>query len=370
MSTLGSSRPVTLKQVASAAGVSYSTAGLVLNGRGNQVGVKKETQQAILEAARRLGYNPSSIARGLSGKRTQTIGILWSGGTPGLSTPISRLFAREAIQRGYNAHMVESFSDPQIIKATLRQFQQQRIDGVIIQLHFQSQDTWNELLTDKNLPALIRTFPAAVVAGNKLLHPTIDQVLQPIGEELGQALDHLATLGPIKPAFAGDLGTNPEKLSELIVQLKKRGYPEKSLLKFNCPIPGRQSPDIPWATLIDDLAIKIKAAECNLVICSSDELAAPLMLHLQAMGINIPQQIRIIGYNNLPLCEYLQPSLTSIDRDYPRVVQAACSLLFNRLEKGSDLPPATITVPSCLFLRASTGLPSPAKQDKAGRPSK
>lgn len=103
--------PPTLQEIAARAGVSPSTVGLVLNGRGDKLRISQRTQARIRQAAEELDYAPNYLARGLSGQRTQSMGIVWSLCGPHDAVGAVQYLAHQSYQRGYTALIAESLSD-------------------------------------------------------------------------------------------------------------------------------------------------------------------------------------------------------------------------------------------------------------------
>ncbi|MBE3143974.1 MAG: LacI family DNA-binding transcriptional regulator, partial [Planctomycetes bacterium] len=142
----------TIDDVAKVAGVSKSTVSRVLSG--NYTYIREETRQRVQEAIDQLNFRPSSIARSLTSKRTQTIGILISDiGNPFYSDVIHGV-EDVAIDRDYNVFLSNTNYDMDRGMALVRSFIDRRVDGVLIMSSTMS-DQWLEELARSRVPVVV-----------------------------------------------------------------------------------------------------------------------------------------------------------------------------------------------------------------------
>lgn len=129
-----------------------------------------ELRRRVHSVAKDAGYSPDPLARGLRGGKTHTIGVLWALSVPQVSSRFTRGVARLAHELAYQTLITDTMSDPEVIWQAIKQYQQRRVDGVIIQLPFGIK------LTAK-LIAAIRAFPAAVLVVDQFV-PELDEIDQ------------------------------------------------------------------------------------------------------------------------------------------------------------------------------------------------
>ncbi len=153
----------TIEDVAEAAGVSKSTVSRVLSG--NYTYIREETRQRVQDTINRLGFRPSSIARSLTSKRTQTIGILLSDiGNPFYADVIHGV-EDVAIEQNYNVFLGNTNYNMQRGLALVQSFIDRRVDGVLIMSSNMS-DEWLEELTRSGVPVVVVDWEVKAAQGN------------------------------------------------------------------------------------------------------------------------------------------------------------------------------------------------------------
>lgn len=342
MSSLSATPSPTLQEIAARAGVSASTVGLVLNGRGDKLRISQRTQARIRQAAEDLNYAPNYLARGLSGQRTQSVGIVWSLCGPHDSVGAVQYLAHQSYQRGYTAHIAESMSDTEPMTRVLRDFSRRMVDGVILQVGLKDcQDHATFLRQNAEWLKLLEGFHAVVLVTPDVLHLPYDRVEQSCRPAYGQAVDHLLRQGRRRWAMVSNDVVNYRKYHAIRSAMAERGLdatdfachyltclPDESglVMRSPVPVPGQSE------------RIRQALAEIDAVFCSSDNMAAVVMRWLQEAGRRVPEDIAVIGYNDQFLGTCLSPPLASIARNDLKVVEAAAELFFDRLENGASEP--------------------------------
>jgi DNA-binding LacI/PurR family transcriptional regulator len=184
---------VTASRIAEVAGVSAATVSLVLNRRGDDLRINRDTQQRVLEAARQLNYVPNYLARGLSGGSTRSIGVIWPlGGAPynaGIAYQLVQRFAK----RGYLTFQTDHLSDAKFTCRALVDLAQRRVDGLVFY-------AGAKILDNPEMPRLLGEFKSVVVISARDVPLDVDLILhdrRPPMRQIGKILPESHT----RPVF-------------------------------------------------------------------------------------------------------------------------------------------------------------------------
>lgn len=343
MSRVASAKPVTLRQVAELAGVGYSTAGLIMSGRGDQVGVKAETQQRVLEAAKELDYEPNHLARGLRGQGTRSIGLIWSLCGPHDAMGTVQYLAREAQMRGYFAHIAESFSELETVQSILADFVRRRVDGVIFQVPRAGPDATpgpngHSPLNDQTLPTplirLLESFKAVTLISEEPFETPFDSVFSRYDTAYDQAMARLMERGVRRFAFVSiDVQSDYSKFAALRETLRRHGASDESLCVVDWVFPVDAEVQEALACA-ESQGVLAALGAVDVIFCGNDNHAAMLIQCLARIGRRVPEDVAVIGYNDQVMSRCVQPPLASVSRSDRQVVEAAAQLLFSRIEGG------------------------------------
>ncbi|MBN1554349.1 MAG: LacI family DNA-binding transcriptional regulator [Phycisphaerae bacterium] len=299
----------TLKTIAAEAGLGLSTVGLILNGRGDELGIPQKTQQRAMDVARRQGYRPNSLALGLVGKSTQTVGLLLP------SSPFfpQNLSAQEIsirlYRKGYQTYLVDSLHDHDVILDALAEMAARRVDGVVF-------STTNHMLTPEILRAL-KPFPVTVLMSHEPLERGslwAHAIWETIQSGVDEMMDHFITTGRRKPMMAVNLGkSNLSKVAAFQTALTRHGLDaadEKAL--FNTPIHNPPRYDYYSYFLERFESQKLFSRDFDALFCTSDEGAAAAINYLEQHGRRVPEDVAVVGLNNAPWTRAMKPPLASI----------------------------------------------------------
>lgn len=309
-------KKITIKEVAKLSGVSITTVSLILNGNTEKFSPK--TVQKVLAAKEELGYQPDYFARQMITKETKTIGVL----VPDITNPFFSTLMRGIEDILYKQNFVtilcNADSDHQKEIEYLAELTRRGVDGFIIATSAVSTDAINENWKKQGRPFIVldqkksegfsdavRTddFRGGYLAGMHLLslgHQTIALVYPENPPE-----NVHARIEGFKSAL--DVYQIPhDQLILLPTQFSKQG--------------GYQI----TAELLDSAATGVFAL--------NDELAFGLYRGLEEAGKSIPEDYSIIGYDNIDMCEYIKPKLTTIAQPIFELGQTSAKLLLDRIQ--------------------------------------
>lgn len=340
----GPSSPPRSMDVARLAGVSQKTVSRVLN---NEPYVSEELRRRVLDAADRLGYRLNSAARALASGRTRSIGVVSLG--TALYGPASLLIGIERAARdtGYALRVVTTVEgDEAGVAGAVQSLLEQGVDGIVISEPIDE----GELALNVDVPVLVIGAPApfaaphivtAGVGADMLARAATEHLL-----DLGHAtVHHLA--GPQRWFAARD------RLAGWREALRQRGCGEPPV------VVGDWSAASGYAVggaLAADPAV-------TAVFAANDDMAIGLMRAMAEAGRRVPQDVSVVGYDDIPVAAYVTPPLTTVRQPFDAVATEGLGVLVHAIENpGSDAVRAS-DPPVELVVRASTG-PAPGGPDR------
>jgi LacI family transcriptional regulator len=334
--------PIRPKQidVARLAGVSRATVSFVLNERfDTRVPISEETRKKVIEAARRLGYEPNVLARSLKSGASRTIGFL----LPALHNPhyweILEGAEEQVTAHGYHLALVVSNLNPERELEALRSLFQQRLDGLILM------PTFMDMYPEELKALKERSIP--VVFTHSL--ERMDWVFPDIRAGAAQLMDHLLALGHRRIGFINGVARPNLSQARLEVYLEKTasaGLPPDQTLIRCC---GYQMEDGYQETL----ALLNLAEPPSAIWAINDLLAIGALRAIQDRGLHIPRDIALAGFDDITLAGQLTPPLTTVHMPSREMGQRTAGMLFTRLEQPS-LEPMQELLETWLVVREST----------------
>ena len=334
------SGPTKMSDIAKLAGVHASTVSRALAGSAL---VERSVRERIMKVAEEQGYVVNATARNLRLKRTQTLSVvipLHHETSQTLADPffVQMLghLADEITQRGYGMFLQKILPPTDNWLPTL--IASQRSDGIIVI----GQSTEHAALE----AAATRYAPLVVWGGHfeRQSYCTVgtDNVA---GARL--AVEHLLQAGRRRIVFLGDPSI-PE------ISLRHDGY-KLALAKgprgttTDRIVPAHMTAD----TAYEAMRAYIRAnAKFDAVFAATDVIAISAMRALAASGLSVPDEVAVVGFDDIPMAAHVHPSLTTVHQDLQRGARTLVDLLLRRIE-GEDTPSATM--PAELIVRESSG---------------
>lgn len=330
----------TIKDIAKASGVSVTTVSRALNGYSD---VNEKTRRKIIEVAEVLNYSPNSLARGLVMKKSKTIGLLVSGFN---KESIKDNFTFEvltginqfAAETDYDLVLFNTNSSKQREKTYAQLCKERRVDGAIIQ-GIKTDDPYLKEVVDSDIPCVLVDIP---IKTENVGYVTTDNVL---GAE--KAVSYLLELGHRHVAMI-----NGHEFA-FVSEERLQGY--KNVLK-SATIKFRKE----WVVngLFQESAAEEQARillesfpEITAIFCASDLMALGCIKAAQKLGRTVPEQLSVIGYDDILLASYVTPSLSTIAQNKALLGYSAAKLLIQMLE--GEAKPQSIIIETELIERES-----------------
>ncbi|MGY5764285.1 LacI family DNA-binding transcriptional regulator [Brachybacterium sp. DNPG3] len=343
-------RRVTIKDVAAEAGVSFKTVSNVLNRTGS---MRPETRDRVLAAMAELGFSVNASARSLKRGSSGLIGLAVIGFTQPFIPMLSQRIIDEARARGYNVIIDSYDGDMEEFQRTVGEMNMLPADGWIL---------FAGSPLGARLDALNQQLPY-VVAGDWLAHGRADHVTVPNADAVRVATGRLLDRGHRRIAL---LGGPP--LGELDLALLRSAIEGTGGLRakgFAQAFTDRGL-DIPWELLlpVEDVTYengvdgvrRLLALETgerpDAILCLNDAVGLGALRELARQGIRVPEDVAVVGFDNVTESAYSTPSLSTIDTDLEDFARAAVSMLVERIG-GHDGPARRYTTAFTLVERES-----------------
>lgn len=342
-----------IRDVARRAKVSTATVSRTIN---QVASVDAQLAKRVWKAIEELGYYPNRQARALVSGRSHVFGLIVSEITNPFFPEIVQTFETLAVEQCYEILLTSTIHDPKRMELAVRRMIEGRVDGVAI-LTFGMEEYLLEHLRFRNLPLVF------VDIGPKA--PRVSNIRVDYADGIRQAVQHLAALRHEKIGFIA----GPLTLKSAVA--RKEAF-ETSMREIGLPI----NPD--FVVEGDHRLEGGKQALQNIfelrerptaILCSNDMTAIGVMREAFELGIKVPQELSVIGFDDIRMAEFLTPPLTTVQMSQSELAKLAFEALLKEVKKETPAPEGTeYLLKTRLVLRSSTAFP-PGSKPKKLRPS-
>lgn len=333
ISEVGMSKRVTMTDVAQEAGVSLMTVSRVVN---KKDGVSDKTRQRVLEVVDALGYRPSSIARGLVTKHTNTLGIV----VPDIANPFFSSIARGAEQQAYaetySVFVGNTNEEPERERAILESLEDKRVDGILL---------CSSRLGEEELAEVVDRFPAVVLVSRKLDYDGCVGIIL-IADEFGGKLatQHLLQSGH------RNIGLIIGPQISHSTRGRFKGY-QTALEQTDIPY----NPD--WVRYCSPVVTQGKETahqllednpELTALFCHNDLVAVGAMQACTQLGLDVPGDVAIVGFDDIDLAAIVSPALTTLRVDRAGIGRTAMQMLLAQIKDCTETPREIVLQPELI----------------------
>jgi len=340
------SHTISLKTLADHLNLSPATVSLVINQAKAASSIPKETQDRIFAAAKELNYRPNFYARSLRTQRSFTIGILH----PDLSDYVALLTSGiedHLMREGYFYFAAGHRNNPDLIEEYPMIMMDRSVEGMIV------------IDTPVN-----HSFPLPVVAisGHRDI-PGVTNVILDHKRAAELALSHLTRMGHREIAFmkgpkvSSDSETRWQSICEVASAMGLTMRPELCVeMEFSTPFPDMGYPVVQ----------KLLAAEKRFtaLFAYNDVSAIGAIRALRDAGLEVPDDVAVIGFDDIPSAAYNTPSLTTIRQPLRRMGEIAAQTLLNRLRQGNGSTREVAVEPELVIRESTTNRLRPSGSSK------
>jgi LacI family transcriptional regulator len=312
---------VTMAHVARLAGVSPTTVSHVLSGK-RPVGAA--TQEGVLQAVSELGYRPNRVARSLRTRRSQMIAVI----VPDITNPfygvVTRGLADMLDEAGYRSYLCNTDASSQREHDFVADALDRGVEGIVMSLvHEDPSDV--AVIRRARVPLVLLT------DGEEI--PGFDHVMADDGAGARMATQHLIARGARRVAMiTGAAGTGVDRVKGYTDALAAAGLPyDPSLMREGGWIRdgGRDAM----------LSLMASVSPPDAVFCANDLMAIGAMDAARELGVRIPEDVALAGFDDIEAAALLTPPLTTVINPAYEVGQAAGRLILERMIEGEDAVP-------------------------------
>ncbi len=339
---------VTLQEIAERAGTSGVAAGRVLLGSGAQsVRVSEATANLIRTVAKELNYQPNQIAQQLAGKRSKLIGAIIDSNMPEVHRNIFSKMEAIASKKGYRFIIGQAHDSPKRLLEYIYDFQSRGVDAFISLSHdypFEAEELIKAIGAFKNslfvLPPCINADKVNYVGVDfyEGIHQAVKHLIEKNRRKISLLLYSSGSMSMVSRAEAykkaiKQLGIS--KSSDLICYMDTEKAGDNQYLR----------------SLLEKI---IKDHHTDAIVCVNDSIAARAIRVLKDMELSVPDDISIIGNDNLYWTGFMTPSITSIDQKPDELAEVAMKSIFQMIEGENIVKPFNFKVKPELIIRESS----------------
>ena len=327
------SRAANIFDVARLAGVSHQTVSRVLNDLPN---VRPATRARVEQAIAQLRYSPSPAARALVTRRTRTIGLVVPGTSDYGPSSITMHFNLAARTARYSVDTVTLLdADPSGVRGIVESLLRQRVDAVVL------------IVEDVTVLDIVQGLdlgvPFVAVAASARRGPAVVSIDQYRGARA--AVRHLIERGHSRILHVAGPPRSPDAIERL------RGWRDElsaHRLEARDPQHGDWSPRSGY-----DIGLALDLSDATAVFAANDHMAIGLLSALRERELRVPDEVSVVGFDDLPEAAYLYPPLTTVRQDFAALGSLIMQKVLLAIEEP-DTVTETTPLPTSLVVRAST----------------
>ena len=339
-------KAVSIQDIAEAAGVSHSTVSRALH---DSPLISPEVRGRIRSLAQEMGYTPNAVAQSLKGRRTNTVGLVITSISDPFLGRVVRGIEDVAQAAGVSLLLSVANNDPEREMEIIENFHRRRVDGVI-SVTAQIRGPYVERLAQINMPTVLI---------NQQAEPGASPLYSADADDYGgarQAVEHLLALGHRAIGYLGGRNrrqSNMRRLAGYRDALAAAGIAARD------DWAGTPAADTLRVDDVDEGRVMLPGllrAGISAVFCYNDLIAVGALLACRDLGMAVPGQLSIVGFDDVELARYVTPPLTTVHQPKLRLGETAMQMLLDLIE---ERPIANQVLPTDLVVRASTA-PAPA----------
>jgi LacI family transcriptional regulator len=315
---------LTIKEIAELCGVSHGTVDRALN---NRPGISQKTKNRILKVAQEFNYQPDFLAKSLATGTTKTIGLILFDLYNRSFSQLTNAIETESRQRGYFVNLLLTDKNIKTEQKAIEHLVNRKVDGIILMPINQGLD-FEQYLERFNIPI--------VTICNKLSdnwnYIGIDDrsaMRDAVHYVAGKSYDRIVYICP-PLAYRGqtNIYTQEERLEGLLEGMSQAGFTEPPVIVS----------EKDYIAALDRLKLNSKRTA---IMCSCDQYALETMNYLKEKGLRIPEDIGLMGFDNIDVLKYISPKLTTVHYNVEQMGQSAVDVLL-QAKDSREVPNAPL----------------------------
>ena len=337
-------KETTLKEIAETLGISITTVSKALK---NYSDVSEKTRKAVIALAEELSYTPNSFAVNLRTKESKTIGLIIPEVVHHFFSNVINGIIAEAEKKGDLVIILQSNESLELEKKQVALLINKRVDGIIMSLSNESNNDFHikEILR-KEIPFVQFDKISKLISSSKVIINDQKAAMEAVQHLIDKGCKKIAHIrGPENPQNAIDRFIGYKKA------LEKNGIPYDSKLVYSCKNVTFEE-GIEFAKQIVD-----EHPDVDGIFVITDLVAVGVLAYFNEKGIQVPNQIAVIGFSNWFMSQVITPKLSTVDQPSYEMGVAAFSLLLEEMicrKDGKVFIPRTIELETSIIERDSS----------------
>lgn len=333
---------VTIRDIAAEAGVSIALVSFVMNNRIEADGKKKyrvseETRQRILEVAKRLNYQPNSAARSLRKGRSQVIGAIVSDISNVFYGEIAKILEEIAFSKGYTVLIGSTDENPEKMDTIVHSFIDKGVDGFLIVPCEHSQETVDYIIKSQ-IPFVVMDRRDMDLPAPKIVLDNIQAMSHAVELLLAKGLKKIEMI-----SYTMRVSSISEREQGFIRTMENAGLSVSDEAIHRAPF--EQINDYVSGILPDILERKVEG-----LVFATNSLTIATIKALCGMGINVQEDIMLVGFDNSDVYDLFRPQISHIQQPVEEICQKAMNMLFEIIEEKRPQENETIELESIVVL--------------------
>ncbi len=330
---------VTIRDVAAEAGVSIATVSRVINGTGY---VSQSARERVLEAMRKLSYQPNAIAQGLRRQETHSVGVLLPRIHESYFSTLVFAIEKTLFAHGYRALFCNTEEDLAKEQDYIAMLLGQRVDAVVYFIPAEDRRANVEQLLEHGIPVVLLERALPGVPASQVLVANFDGACQAINYLLDLGHHHIAVIS-----------TGPETIPTDRIAGARAALERAGLDRGLHVVQGAPDFETGHAAALRLLA---ESPRPTAIFALTDSMAVGVLHAAYKLGLRVPEDLSVIGFDDIALASFLIPPLTTVAQPIYTIGETAAHILLAQMS-DPDLPPQAVTLPTALTKRSSTAPP-------------
>ncbi len=317
---------ITTKDIARICGVSRGTVDRALH---NRPGINPETRDRIIKKAKELGYRPNMVARSLVKGQTMSIGVVVFDLYNRFFAQLLNSMEQRAREQGYFTYVTLTEKNPEVEKKCLSNLVERNVDGIIL-FSVCKGEKYEEFLRNLNKPV--------ITVGNIISHqwPFVGINYR---QGIKDAVEDIVNKGYEKIIYVSTPLTQRKGINMHALEERCAGYLEacnEMNIYHNALVIQQKD----YLNVLDEVLFKdnLKTA----ILCSGDIYALEILLHLKERGIKVPEQVGLMGFDDIDILKYVTPAISTVSYSIDAIGSYAVDYLIRNIKQDE--------VPICTYL--------------------
>jgi len=330
---------VTIRDVAAEAGVSIATVSRVINGTGY---VSQASRERVLEAMRKLAYQPNAMAQGLRRQATHSVGVLLPRIHESYFSTLVFAIEKTLFAHGYRALFCNTEEDLAKEQDYIAMLLSQRVDAVVYFIPGEDRRPIVERLLEHGIPVVLLERALPGVSASQVLVANYQGAWEGVNYLLKLGHQHIAVI-------SGGPETIPtDRIAGAQAALREAGL-DKGLHLVKGP-PDFETGHTAAFRLFGD------SPRPTAIFALTDSMAVGVLHAAYELGLRVPEDLSVMGFDNIALASFIIPPLTTVAQPIYTIGETAANILLAQMN-DPDLSPQSVVLPTALMVRSSTAPP-------------